>query len=101
MLQWYVNATRAYLRPMRTITCAFSLCAAACGIDPAGSSSGIGDGSVAAGDSADVGQDVGHDAVVQDAITAAAPVGPYFTTPMFFNTDVSLVSKAANSASII
>jgi serine/threonine-protein kinase len=33
--------------------------------------------------------------------TPAAAVGPYFTTPMFFNTDVSASPKAGNSAAII
>jgi serine/threonine-protein kinase len=33
--------------------------------------------------------------------TTAAAVGPYFTQPMFFNTDVSAASRAANSAAII
>src|ERR1043165_9197858 len=36
-----------------------------------------------------------------DAGITAAGVGPYFTTPMFFNRDVSTTPKAANSASII
>ena len=36
-----------------------------------------------------------------DAGQAAAGVGPYFTTPMFFNTDVSGIAKAANSDSLI
>ena len=47
------------------------------------------------------------DAAVTTPPTSPTPpavvpgVGPYFTTPMFFNTDVSATAKAANSASII
>ncbi len=33
--------------------------------------------------------------------TAVVTTGPYFTTPMFFNTDVSTATKAGNSAAII
>src|ERR1051326_791784 len=36
-----------------------------------------------------------------DAPDFSNPVGPYFTTQMFFNRDVSAAPKAANSASII
>jgi serine/threonine-protein kinase len=36
-----------------------------------------------------------------DASAVTAAVGPYFATPMFFNTDVSTTLKAASSASII
>jgi len=35
------------------------------------------------------------------AVTTPAVVGPYFTTPMFFNADVSALPKAGNSAAII
>ena len=35
------------------------------------------------------------------AVTTAAAAGPYFATPMFFNTDVSASAKAGNSAAII
>jgi serine/threonine-protein kinase len=36
-----------------------------------------------------------------DASTTSAGVGPYFATPMFFNTDVSTTPKAANSDTLI
>ncbi|TMQ19231.1 MAG: hypothetical protein E6J90_18540 [Deltaproteobacteria bacterium] len=36
-----------------------------------------------------------------DASAVTASAGPYFTTPMFFNTDVSTLPKAASSATII
>ena len=35
---------------------------------------------------------------VTSDVTVLASVGPYFTTPMFFNRDVSAVAKAANAA---
>src|SRR5215475_8202289 len=39
---------------------------------------------------------------VDSAAPPSSPgVGPYFTTPMFFNRDVSNAAKAANSATII
>lgn len=41
------------------------------------------------------------DADRHDAPSVTATTGPYFTTPMFFNRDVSAAPKAANSASII
>ena len=41
------------------------------------------------------------DAGVTSPPATPAGTGPYFTTPMFFNRDVSTVAKAANSASII
>lgn len=36
-----------------------------------------------------------------DSSAVTAGTGPYFTTPMFFNADVSTLPKAANSASLI
>src|SRR3569623_3623304 len=36
-----------------------------------------------------------------DSSSVTATTGPYFTTPMFFNTDVSTAPKAANSDRII
>jgi serine/threonine-protein kinase len=36
-----------------------------------------------------------------DTSSVTATTGPYFTTPMFFNTDVATVAKAANSDRII
>src|SRR5882762_8441282 len=36
-----------------------------------------------------------------DASAVTGPIGPYFTAPMFFNTDVSALPTAANSASLI
>jgi hypothetical protein len=35
------------------------------------------------------------------AVAVAATTGPYFTTPMFFNTDIHAVTKAASSDAII
>jgi serine/threonine-protein kinase len=35
------------------------------------------------------------------SVAGGAAVGPYFTTPMFFNTDVSHTTKAANSDSLV
>ena len=64
-------------------------CLDACGVVP-------GDGDSIA-DDGDDGGDV--DGGVSLSVTAAA--GPYFTTPMFFNSDISAVPKAANSASLI
>jgi hypothetical protein len=65
------------------------LSAAGCGVEPEDGAQGAGDGSVALADG------------TQEITGAVAGIGPYFTTPMFFNIDVSAVPRAANSASII
>ena len=65
---------------------------------------GAGTGEPGAGDPGNTdGTAPGPDGSVSasDASAITAATGPYFTTPMFFNTDVSTVAKAANSASII
>jgi serine/threonine-protein kinase len=41
------------------------------------------------------------DGTTSDGAAVTGAVGPYFTSPMFFNTDVSTRPKAANSDSII
>lgn len=70
---------------MRTTTfIGIVLTMAACGVEP-GTDDGELDGDIAS-DTA-------------SSVTVAA--GPYFTTPMFFNRDISVAPKAANSASII
>jgi hypothetical protein len=78
-----------------TTTCLFSLCAAACGIDPVDNQLGTGDGSVAADDS------TAQESTMQDAVSVTSATSPYFATSMFFTTDVSATPKAANSAAII
>ncbi|HEX7843550.1 MAG TPA: hypothetical protein VF469_39020, partial [Kofleriaceae bacterium] len=69
----------------------------ACGVGP-----NAGDPETGAGGS-EAGGAGGDDGAVadSDASGITAGTGPYFTVPMFFNTDVSAVPKAANSASII
>ena len=59
---------------------------------------GGGGGGAGGGDAATGGTDDG--AAATDAGTSAA-VGPYFTTPMFWNRDVSGVAKAADSDAVI
>lgn len=77
---------------------------AGCVASSSGSSAGgsAGDGTTA-GDtagsdsgSADPGTGMGS-----DTSSLTSTIGPYFTTPMFFNTDVSTAPKAANSDRII
>lgn len=81
----------------KTITISLLLTATACGVsaddsvDPATGDDD--DGAAMDGGAPTAGEDGGA------AVTAA--FGPYFTAPMFFNTDVSAAPKAANSASII
>lgn len=67
------------------------LSAAACAGGPSGDVPDIIDGS--AGDDGTV--------EVSDAAAVTTATGPYFTTPMFFNVDVSTRAKAANSDAII
>jgi hypothetical protein len=80
-----------------TIISFLVMSAAACEVDPGDTQGGIGDGSVNPIDPV-----IGP---FQDSSTSSqsstATTGPYFTTPMFFNADVSSAPKAASSASII
>ena len=89
---------------MRTIvTLGIILSTAACGVGPnAGDPETAGSGSEpgGAGGSGTAGDD-GPVTAGSDAPGVTAGTGPYFTVPMFFNTDVSAVPKAANSASVI
>src|ERR1041385_2388081 len=68
---------------------------AGCGVAPM--DMGGADGTGGAGDDAAV----DGATLSADASALTGPIGPYFTTPMFFNTDVSALPKAANSASLI
>ena len=83
---------------MRLVTCiAIGACACTANIGATGGaatqdSSTSGDGAPGGGSGSSSGT---------DGSTTTADVGPYFTTPMFFNRDVSAVAKAANSDSII
>ena len=84
---------------MRLVTCiAIGACAACTAkinttnVAPADSGSSGDDATSSDGSSSGSGAGSG---------SATANVGPYFTTPMFFNRDVSAVAKAANSDSII
>jgi serine/threonine-protein kinase len=70
------------------------LSAGACGVGPIAGDPETGDGGSAAGDDGTV-------TASGDAEALTAGTGPYFTVPMFFNTDVSAVPKAANSAAQI
>jgi hypothetical protein len=74
------------------------LSVAACGTEPVGGDSD--------GDQGDTGEsgavvDGGAVTVGSDASAVTSVAGPYFTTPMFFNSDVSLIPRATNSASLI
>ncbi|HEX2685039.1 MAG TPA: hypothetical protein VHN14_00400 [Kofleriaceae bacterium] len=64
----------------------------ACGVAPGGDDTAAG-----AGDDSSSNSSAGGDGT--SPVTTAT--GPYFTTPMFFNRDISAAPKAANSASII
>lgn len=75
------------------LTMAILLSLAACGVEP--SDPGFADGNTEATDGTIA------DTTVMDGQALTASSGPYFTTPMFFNTDVSTTPKAANSAAII
>ena len=68
-----------------------SICAA-CSTDSS-------DGPLRSGDNNDAGS--GDPGTPGDAPTPPSSVGPYFTTPMFWNRDVSAAPKAANSDTII
>jgi serine/threonine-protein kinase len=82
-----------------TISIGVVLSVAGCGVSPGETIS----------DPAAIDSGLGVDAIVEDASvadsaganTAAVGLGPYFTTSMFWNADVSATPKAANSASII
>jgi serine/threonine-protein kinase len=64
----------------------------ACAVGPGNGEADPGDATVS---------DAGSAGPVDGALTVTAATGPYFTTPMFFNTDVTSAPKAANSAAII
>lgn len=54
------------------------------------------------GDDAAIDESTAENVSVDEAaLGTVASTGPYFTTPMFFNRDVSAVPKAANSSTII
>jgi len=97
MHQWCAGATYAQLGAMRVIIkLAALLGLTACGVSPAettGDPTAIDAGMGSGG--AMMGGDNGA------PIPVAAGTGPYFTTPMFWNVDVSSSPKAASSASII
>ena len=75
--------------------------ATACAAGPSGDVTDPGDdGSAGDGDGTGAGSGSGSE-TMGDGMAVTGPTGPYFTQAMFFNTDVSTVPKAANSASII
>lgn len=80
---------------MRSIfTIGVALSVAACGVEPESSTEAAPDGGV------EIGAD--SEAVTTPPTSSAtAAAGPYFTNPMFWNTDVSASPKASNSAAII
>jgi hypothetical protein len=67
------------------------LLSAACAAGPGGDVPDTVDGTASDGGTVEV----------SDGAAVAGATGPYFTTPMFFNTDVSTRTKAANSDAII
>src|SRR5215510_1054143 len=69
----------------------------ACGVGPNAGDPETGDGG---SEIASAGED-GAVTVGSDASGVTTATGPYFTVPMFFNTDVSALPKAASSASVI
>ncbi len=75
------------------LTMAILLSVAACGVEPI--EPGTIDGNTETSDGTIA------DTTVTDGQAVTASTGPYFTAPMFFNTDVSATPKAANSAAII
>jgi len=99
------------MRMTITIGIILTLTAAACSLEPSdngavpGDMPGAGVPPVDSGVASDGGAPTtGADAGGVTPVTTTPPaagVGPYFATPMFFNTDVSASPKAANSASII
>ncbi len=80
------------------ITLGWMLVAAGCGVT---TEPGEPLGPEVTGDDVDVVVDGGTPTTDASTSEVTAAVGPYFSTPMFFNTDVSLVPKAASSAAII
>src|SRR6185503_8659291 len=79
------------------------IAATACGVAPDPGDPGSGTGDPAdPGDPGNPG-DSGQGTLDAGLVVPPTPAGtgPYFTTPMFFNQDVSAVPKAASSASII
>jgi len=70
----------------------------ACGTEPVGGDS---DGDQGDGGEHGAAVDGGPVAVGGDASFVTSTAGPYFTTPMFFNADVSMTPKSASSASLI
>src|ERR1043165_4468446 len=93
---------RMLSRPMRlTAALGIFLSVAACAGGPMdtgepGEPGSTGDGTA---DGTDGG--IGDPTSASDAAEVTAATGPYFTQPMFFNTDVSTTAKAGNSAAII
>jgi serine/threonine-protein kinase len=91
-----------------TLACGGALIAG-CVASSSGAGGGAGDGTTGAdgSDSSQTGTDTtggdngGDTGMGSDTSAVTATTGPYFTTPMFFNTDVSTVAKAANSDQII
>jgi hypothetical protein len=74
---------------------------AACGLSPDDNSGG-GPAGGPGGETATDGGTVLDDGATSDGSSpVTAAVGPYFTTPMFFNRDVSTAPRAATSAAII
>ncbi len=95
------------MRTTITIGMFLTLTASACSVDPGditnpGANGAVPDDSGSgAPDNGDTGTDA--QAVTTPPTTPTATTvstGPYFTQPMFFNTDVSTAPKAANSAAI-
>src|SRR5689334_13260328 len=76
------------------------LSVAACAGGPTDNGQGGEPGSTG-GSTDDADGGVGDPASASDAAEVTAATGPYFTQPMFFNTDVSTTAKAGNSAAII
>jgi hypothetical protein len=72
----------------------------ACGVGSNASDPETGDDGSETGGARGAG-DGGASAPESDAPGVIATTGPYFTVPMFFNTDVSAVPKATNSTSVI
>jgi hypothetical protein len=87
-----------------TLACGGALIAG-CVASSSGAGGGAGDGTTTGdtgtGSDTGTGDDTGGATMGSDSSSVTATAGPYFTTPMFFNTDVSTVAKAANSDQII
>lgn len=84
-------------RMRKTITISLLLTATACGV----SSDDSMDPATGDDDGLNSGADGGSPTAVDGGAALTTTAGPYFTAPMFFNTDVSASPRAANSASII